>query len=295
MSEQTKIQWADHTFNPWIGCTKVSTGCANCYAEVSTPSRTKGIVWGNDRPRHHTAELTWGQPKAWDHFAAKSGTRPRVFPSLCDPFDDEVPIEWLLDFLELVQATPHLDWLLLTKRPQDIARRVREATLFTYPKYWTFRDNFPHVWLGVSAESQEWLDRRAAALFDVPAAHYFLSAEPLLGGIDLAKWFRLPQPTTMDSPAHMSTGFDWVIVGGESIGGRPCNMKWIRNVIAQGRKSGVPVFVKQLGSNPIVTPGPITIPCTHPKGGDMTEWPNDLRVREFPAALQQPTHEVTPS
>ncbi|HEY8361099.1 MAG TPA: DUF5131 family protein, partial [Ramlibacter sp.] len=130
MAENTSIEWCDHTFNPWIGCTRVSPGCDNCYAAVSTPARTMGLQWGAGQPRHRT--LTWSLPKRWnarhEAFFAIHGRRQRVFcASLADVFDNQVPPEWRADLFEVIRTTPNLDWLLLTKRPQNIVRMVRES------------------------------------------------------------------------------------------------------------------------------------------------------------------------
>lgn len=126
MAEQTAIEWCDATFNPWIGCTKVSPGgCANCYAEVSTPARVKraaGVeTWGPHGQRQRTSAHNWKQPLAWnaaaDAFEAEHGRRRRVFcASLADVFDNAVPPVWRSDLFKLIVETPRLDWLLLTKR-----------------------------------------------------------------------------------------------------------------------------------------------------------------------------------
>src|SRR6188474_2093121 len=124
MAEKTSISWTDSTFNPWIGCTKVSEGCKNCYAENTTRARvlrSQGHeTWGKGKQRSRTSAATWKNPLRWNsEVAVHPDYRHKVFPSLCDWLDDEVPIEWLADFLKLIHDTPHLDWLNLTKRPEN--------------------------------------------------------------------------------------------------------------------------------------------------------------------------------
>ncbi len=303
--ENTKIQWATSTFNPWIGCTKVSPGCAHCYAEHSTPTRTKGIKWGQGQPRSRTSASYWTQPLRWNYRAKTLSEtlsetkpeRPRIFPSLMDWLDDEVPIEWLADFLKLIHDTPHLDWLLLTKRPENFANRLKQCAL-KIPGYegntalfWWMRGQPPHnIWIGTSVEDQPRADQRIPALLKIPAAIRFLSVEPLLGPIDFglyahAKFGRLDEQFhEVEAPQKK---LQWVIIGGESgRHARPCNIQWIRSLIAQCHSANVPPFVKQLGSNPFSTAGtssePLIHPLSHPKGGDPAEWPPDLRIRQFP-------------
>src|SRR5581483_1094173 len=165
MSENTKIEWCDHTFNPWMGCTKVSPGCANCYAETMMDHRYGKVRWGKGKPRQRTSSANWKLPLKWNkklsYRCTSCGTvfpdseleevlgwecldcntvcspvRPRVFcASLADWLDDEVPIEWLADLLALIYSTPNLDWLLLTKRPQNWATRMDAAS-----ECWHIRD-----------------------------------------------------------------------------------------------------------------------------------------------------------
>lgn len=139
--KNTNIEWCDHTFNPWIGCTKVSPGCAHCYAETRDKRFTGGIHWGRGAPRNRTSPSNWNEPIKWNNGAAKLAAncsqafeypsrRPRVFcASLADWLDDEVPIKWLADLLDLIRDTPNLDWLLLTKRPQNWEKRMGSMDL----------------------------------------------------------------------------------------------------------------------------------------------------------------------
>lgn len=309
MSEDTKIQWATHTFNPWEGCTKVSPGCLHCYAE--TRNHRFGMDnWGKGKPRRRTSAATWRNPVKWNKAAAlieQAHTSPgfgiryemeRVFPSLCDPFDEEVPIEWLADFLKLIHDTPNLDWLLLSKRPENWEKRVFKAAAdlgrrFTDQPYcaWLMRwiDGTPphNVWIGVSVEDQKRADERIPELLKIPAAVRFLSVEPMLDAVRLSGKF---YTHATGVPGCAERRFDWVIFGGESgPGARPCNIEWIRDGVRQCRDAGVPAFVKQLGSRamqmfqafrsePYLTP----MILSDKKGGDPSEWPQDLRVREFP-------------
>ncbi len=314
MSDTTKIQWARYTFNPWIGCTKCSPGCAGCYAEKSTPARVLRAggkeTWGKGKPRHRTSASTWKKPLKWNREAEASGVRPRVFPSLCDPFDDEVPIAWLVDFIQLIYTTPHLNWLLLTKRPENWFRRifdVRDKLLYgARPMVADWMDGQPpaNVWMGASAEDQQYADQRIPELLKIPAKVRFLSVEPLLGPLDLSAVKQTVAPGFFGDclqwyhrgKCHVDEGvsyptIDWVIVGGESgKKARPCNVEWIASVVKQCRGASVPVFVKQLGAKVMVDS---TAPqdmglifhwlkLKHAKGGNPDEWPNTLRIRQFP-------------
>ena len=286
MASLTKIEWADKTWNPWFGCTKVSPGCMNCYAAVSTPSRIQGVKWGKGQPRKRTSEAYWKDPAKWDREAAEDlndfysheglhgghahypkPRPPRVFPSLCDWLDDEVPIEWLADFLRVIYSTPNLDWLLLTKRPQNFASRLKAAigVMHCDPMdygdridAWIKGERIPrNVWLGVSVEDQIRADQRIPILLETPARVRFLSCEPLLGLVDLMlrnKLHGFPKRVQADESAvyySVSMLLHWVIVGGESgPGARPCNVAWIRSLVDQCKAANVACFVKQLGGKP---------------------------------------------
>ena len=202
--KNSKNTWTDHTFNPWVGCTKVSPGCANCYAEAQD-RRWRGdkTRWGEGVPRERTSEAYWRQPLRWNAEAAKSGIRPRVFcGSMCDWLDSEVPIEWLADLMALIHCTPNLDWLLLTKRPENWHKRLLDvmkcrgqirisaevwALLQTCVAWEAGRVVPSNVWLGATVENQEMADKRIPALLRIPAKVRFLSCEPLLGVVDLSK------------------------------------------------------------------------------------------------------------
>lgn len=203
MSENTKIEWADHTFNPWIGCTKVSIaatgggGCDHCYAEISTPARVLrsagAETWGPGAPRRRTSLANWALPHRWDAqheaFFAQHGRRQRVFcASLADVFDNEVDPQWRVDLFNLILSTPNLDWLLLTKRIGNAARMIEEtlpAGLKALPMECPLAWPWPHVWIGATIVNQAEAERDIPKLLAVPASVRFLSMEPLLGPVDL--------------------------------------------------------------------------------------------------------------
>lgn len=238
MGADTKIEWADHTFNPWMGCTKVSPACDHCYAEVSTPARALGVAWGANEERRRTSEATWRQPLAWNRKAAREGRRFRVFcASLADVFENQVPASWRVDLWTLIHDTPHLDWLLLTKRPQNIQRMLPPFGKPAWP--------WPNVWLGMTVENQAEADRRIPHLLAVPAVRRFLSCEPLLGPVDLRQWWRNDVPG--GSYMH-GNGLHWIIAGGESgPKARASHPDWFRSLRDQCEAAGVPFFFKQWG------------------------------------------------
>lgn len=306
MSDTTTIEWATHSWSPWEGCTQVSAGCANCYA--ATRNHRFGMDnWGKGKPRRRTSAAYWKQPLRWDREKRESKDtchiqRPRVFPSLCDWLDDEVPIEWLADFLRLINDTPNLDWLLLTKRPENFVKRL-DKVWSTLPatdrvhdliEPWLLHGQFPaNVWLGTSVENQRCADERIPQLLRIPAKLRFLSVEPMLEEVDIRR-----VPGLMKSFNQSPYGWHnwlrqrihWVIVGGESgTGARPCHVDWVRSLVGQCQAASVPCFVKQLGSViNLAQPGPhgtgfMAAKLKHPKGGDPAEWPADLStVRQFP-------------
>ena len=183
------------TFNPWIGCQEVSPACDNCYArEFMTRKTTWATAWSGDRFR--TSEANWKKPLAWNRKAEKSGVRAKVFcASLADVFDNKTPPEWRDELWHLIADTPHLDWLLLTKRPQNIAKMLPPMALNLYYGAWPW----PNVWLGTTVENQEEADRRIPCLLAVPAVKRFLSCEPLLGPVDLT---RIPEPGMTDNDGN---------------------------------------------------------------------------------------------
>ena len=226
MSENSKIEWTDHTFNPWEGCAKVSPGCANCYAEARNSRWNGGTApnWGKGKPRRRTSAANWRKPLQWNRQAGSAGERPRVFcASLADWLDDEVPIEWLVDLLILIRETPHLDWLLLTKRPENFFGRIEKARIskkgFEESDLWLWLDEWmdgeppENVWIGTTVEDQKRADERIPLLFEIPAAIRFLSCEPLLESVDLIG--KDIQGSALH-PYQNDPKIDWVIAGGES-------------------------------------------------------------------------------
>lgn len=198
MSENTKIEWCDHTFNPWEGCQKVGPGCDNCYAETRNARFAGGtaINWGPGAPRRRTSASNWNKPRAWNAqaaaFFAEHGRRQRVFcASLADVFDNAVDPQWRADLFALIQATPALDWLLLTKRIGNVHSLL--------PEHITGGELPNNVWLGASICNQPEADRDIQKLIEVPAVKHFLSVEPLLGGLDIMKWL---QPYTCADCCH---------------------------------------------------------------------------------------------
>lgn len=247
MAERTEIAWADSTFNPWIGCTKVSPACDHCYASVSTPARSMNIAWGPGQRRHRTK--TWGDPVKWDKaheaFYAQHGRRQRVFcASLADVFDNEVDPTWLADLFRLIEATPNLDWLLLTKRIGNVERMVEASA--------PFHRLAPNVWLGATVVNQEEADRDIPKLLATPARVRFLSIEPMLGPVDLQPWLARnasPGPNgTFSDRTGVNGRLHWVICGGESgHGARPIHLSWVRSIRDQCAAAGVPFLWKQWG------------------------------------------------
>lgn len=228
MSERTGIEWCDHTFNIAWGCFKVSPGCAHCYAETLS-ERLGNDVWGPpaSTTRKTFGEKHWNDPVRWNRAAEKAGRRARVFcSSMCDVFEDHPTIDAERARLwPLIRATPHLDWLLLTKRPERIAANL--------PGDWG--NGYPNVWLGTSAEGDDYRDR-IGHLVKLPARIRFVSAEPLLA------------PLTLDEYAD---DLDWVIVGGESgKQARPMQDDWARSLRDECRRARVAFFLKQLGGHP---------------------------------------------
>lgn len=312
MGQDSAIQWTHHTANPWLGCQKVSPECDNCYAERGSArlAAQHGLkLWDGDR---YFAKDVWKAAEKWNRRAEEAGERHRVFcASYSDVFEDREDLVGPRERLFcLIEATPHLDWLLLTKRPEHIGRLARA----------TGKDHVltRNVWLGTTVGLESSLVRAESLACAPPAVHKFLSMEPLLGPVHVRRVLH---------------AVDWVIVGGESgPQARPMNLDWVRNIQAACKDRGVAFFMKQLGHRvlgdppaawslkvgsehqeqysvkrwileggheyvpPIVGASangrPPTPWCAakaigwvphDSHGGDMQEWPKDLRVREFPA------------
>ena len=317
MGATTGITWAHSTFNPWRGCARVSPGCVHCYAETMA-GRNPAILgrWGVKGTRVVAAESMWREVGKWNHEAMSAGERRRVFcASLADVFEawDGVPQNakgepgWVYErdgswafarkapagfrpmtlddvrarLWNLIRSTPWLDWLLLTKRGENLPSLL--------PWEQDHSEPWPNAWIGVSTENQEYTRKRVLELMAVRAAVRWLSAEPLLGPIDP---FGVV-PCSMcgaraDDPADRCglcygrrPPFDWCIVGGESgPGARPMDLAWARKLRDQCAKAKVAYFFKQLGNTQAREIG------AKRKGDTFEQFPDDLKVHEFPVAVE---------
>ncbi|PUB13714.1 DUF5131 family protein [Yoonia sediminilitoris] len=224
MGANSKIEWTTHTFNPWWGCTKVSEACKNCYAEAWS-KRVGQKVWGPKAARRTMSDAHWKQPIKWNKDAEGATNRPRVFcASMADVFEDRPELIEPRDRLfDLIETTPHLDWLLLTKRPQNVRELAR------------WGQEWPHnVWLGTTVELQTRADELLPYLAEIPAKVRFISAEPLLGPLDINAW--------------LDSTIDWVITGGESgPKARPASPAWFRELHRQCMENSVAFHFKQWG------------------------------------------------
>ena len=357
MAKESKIEWTDATFNPWIGCTQVSPACVRCYAETLDDKRFSKTLggaskeapvshWGKGAPRYRTSANNWKEPLKWNRFPASmacdtcclsyapmrwdalraeklkrggsircfahgcTGTivarRPRVFcASLADWLDDEVPIEWLADLLDLIRRTPNLDWLLLTKRPQNFFDRQQAAMMYAAEHREKYKDALlinwlsawwvpegceegePHrpplnVWIGTTVEDQTRADQRIPLLLSIPAKVRFLSCEPLLGPVDL-RHVQHDRVVEIDAltgdhgvyrplQGRSEARIHWVICGSESGSGRrSMEVAWAESLAAQCSAAGVAFFMKQME-----VAGKIS--------GEIVQFPSTLQVREFPNA-----------
>lgn len=250
MTENSKIEWTHHTYNPWIGCQKVGPGCDHCYAET-WDARFNGARWGANAERKRTSPANRNKPIIWNRKAMTAGERHRVFcASLADVFDNHTSIlpEWRADLWAMIRQTSHLDWMLLTKRPGNIARML--------PPDWG--NGYPNVWLGCTVVNQAEADRDIPKLLAVPAKVRFLSMEPLLGPVDLTE-VAVARPDLRASVVldvlRGTGGFDGppgridlVIVGGESgPHARPMHPDWARGLRDQCQAAGVAFHFKQWG------------------------------------------------
>jgi protein gp37 len=333
--KNSNIQWTTHTFNPWEGCTKVSPGCLNCYAENRNIRFAGGANWGKGAPRRRTSAANWNQPVKWNREAGEKAQlfgniawakqvldqagetqRPRVFcASLADWLDEEVSIEWFADLLELVRSTPQLDWLLLTKRPESWESRLLLADEYqsgrehyeaiAFIRRWIRGTPPANVWIGTTGEDQKRLDERVAAVLKIPARIRFLSIEPQLELVN-------PEAAVYGACRLAESegwGIHWVICGGESgPGARPFFVEWADDLRRRCKSFGVAFFMKQFGSNPRTEnanahdwPEHVAFEDDGKSGagaaaarilfndrghgGDIEEFPEELRVREFPVVV----------
>lgn len=245
MAENSKIEWTDHTFNAWYGCQKVGPPCDFCYAEVW--AKRSGLVeWGPHGARRRSSSEQWKKPIKWNAEAKAAGVRRRVFSlSLGDWLDNQAPDSWREDLANLIEATPYLDWLLLTKRIQNFGKHAP----------WHDDDIPPNVWLGITCGDQGEYDRDWPILRELGASVRFISHEPSLGPLRLLS---APYP-------------NWIICGGESGShARYMQPDWARYLRDDCCDVGTAFFMKQ------IVQGGKKIP--------FDQWPSDLKVREFPNA-----------
>lgn len=278
--KNTKIEWADHTINFWWGCTKVSPACANCYAETMAKRMGRKVFgeeveWGAGKPRAERLVKAFDEALAIQRgaakFASKNGRRPRVFVnSMSDWLDDEVPIQMLSGLLESLHFCSEVDFMLLTKRPENWESRIRKAIIdeeeeilghlqenlpetrtIRFLNAWLGGVAPPNIFIGVTVENQDCAEARIPALLQIPAKVRFLSCEPLLGSVS----FRAIQPL-MEAFNRSPYGWHnwlrrrlhWVIAGGESgPGARPSHPQWLYDLRDQCQTTGVPFFFKQWG------------------------------------------------
>ncbi len=317
---KTRIEWTDESSNPiharrlidgkrgWH-CTKVSPGCANCYAEAMNKWRGTGLAFS------HTSTPwveTYSDHPTLERLARLKGLRRVFICDMTDLFGEHVTDSQILDVWGAMERSSDMPmeqrptFQVLTKRPERMLAWVdkhREWCDYA-DEDGAYMQRYAHIWLGTSVENQLAVEQRVSLLLGTPGSMRFLSCEPLLGPIDLLDY--LPGPNTdtwcaahgarsvSTLPRHCSCGLvNWVIVGGESgSNARPCSIDWIRDIVSQCRAAQVPVFVKQLGAVPyqVRHGGKLDgakeyLPLKDRKGGDMNEWPDDLRIREFPQAV----------
>lgn len=294
MASVSKIEWTDSTFSPWIGCTKISPACDHCYAEAQMDTRMGRVQWGAGQARSRTSAAYWKQPLRWNverfvacddcgHRGLTAGrrgrfceecssanvhnARRRVFcASLADVFDNEVDPAWRADLLDLIAATPNLDWLLLTKRIGNAGEMMRIAS--TGARMMGAEWPLPNIWLGATICNQAEAHRDIPKLLATPAAKRFLSIEPMLGPIDLTvdglvclpcrnAEHMMMDPTTGAYECCRACdytgvgdewGIDWIICGAESgPHARPMHPDWARSLRDQCAAAGVPFLFKQWG------------------------------------------------
>lgn len=335
----SKIEWTDSTWNPIRGCSVVSEGCRNCYAMAVAARFSgegqayEGLAYRNSSGAHWTGQVRLIEEHLEDPLRWK---RPRrIFVnSMSDLFHPEVSFDDIDRIFAVMALAPQHIFQVLTKRPERMLEYLSESRLFPDEFSMKLCDEtrlfidipLPNVWLGVSVEDQKTANERIPLLLQTPAAVRWISAEPLLGAINLTNVF--PDPTAslnaFTGEAKHLLGMrertlgkiDWVVVGGESgTSARPFNLEWARSIIKQCGGASVSVFMKQLGRYFTVNyydhefreeyeskgwdwPEPVDwntrhgqpppssrvrIPLKDRKGGDMSEWIEDLRIREFPA------------
>lgn len=269
---KTKIEWTvtqhpdgrifpGYTFNPWWGCTKVSPGCKNCYAET-WDTRWGGNHWGPDSERRRFGLKHWNEPLKWNKFAQQLGIRLKVFCASMSDWaeDNDSIIKERERLFELIKATPYLNWLMLTKRmDENIGKKL--------PSDWMNGLNYKNVWLGTTCENQDQANNRLPWLLTVRASVHFVSGEPLLGSIDFTKIKTNPEVMSrifgasekdideknsffncLENDSLYFDRLDWIIVGGESGDrARPMHNDWVIKIVDDCKNHRVPIFFKQWG------------------------------------------------
>ena len=257
MSKDTRISWATDSFTTHWGCTEVpeSPACEHCYAREFA-HRLGFDLWGNDKPRRFFGDKHWAEPLKWDRIAAKTGQRRRVFVnSMSDTFEGRRDLDAARERLwALIPQCQHSDFLLLTKRPQNILRMVPREWLSKWPA---------NVWAGTTVETQRWAEIRLPFMERIPAPVIFVSAEPLIEALNLRPYLHF---------------LKWVVIGGESgHGARRMDPAWARDLISQCRETGVAAHFKQKGD--VLAR---ELECKDRSGKDPEEFPVEFRVQEFP-------------
>lgn len=309
MPHKTDIEWCSHSSNPlraefngkrgW-SCEKLSPGCLNCYSATFNGRLGTGLDFTH---RDNAKATNYLEEKEVQHILkfrpkppySTGRERPSVFVcDMTDLFGDWVADETIDKIFAAFALRSDVDWLLLTKRAERMHGYMTRWVTESDPSG-EWRNPLPNVCLGVSAEDQQRADERIPWLLKTPAAVRFVSAEPLLGPIDFGFEPHPGMATMAEIEAWERKRIDWVIVGGESgAGARPCNVAWIRQIVQECGRSDAACFVKQVGSQPVATGASrgdyretddlrTLWRMKDKKGGDPAEWPDDLRVRQFPA------------
>lgn len=295
MGTDSAIGWTDHTFNPWHGCTKVSPACDHCYAETFS-KRTGRTKWGDDAERWRPSEAYWLHPLKWNAAAEKAGEPALVFcASMADVFEDRRDLDDdRTRLFELIAQTPHLRWLLLTKRPEHVLELVPPTWRETWPS---------NAWVGTTVEDQENADERIPHLLEIPAPVRFLSLEPLLGPVTIPTRALIPEANVCSRGASPSSpeaitalhavlraagrhlgwrGIDWLIVGGESgPGHRPLEVEHARALRDQAKRYAIPLFFKQHGGQFPTSGGDVL------DGYQWKEFPGDVAGRSRVILVEQ--------
>ena len=234
MGKNSAIEWTHHTFNPWWGCAKVSPACRNCYAERWS-KRLGSSYWGALADRRFFGEKHWREPLKWNKQAEKYKIRKRVFcASMADVFEDRRDLDkWRDKLWTIIDQTSWLDWLILTKRTENI------SSLIPWNSEWP-----SNVWIGATIETQEIAEKRILELLKHPAKIRFVSCEPLLSALNLSFWLC----ENSETPLKLKNCIDWVIAGGESGPyARPTHPAWVCDLRDQCLKADIPFHFKQWG------------------------------------------------